>query len=95
MLANEPRSFYKSHSFVTGLSNCHELVVSILRTSFQKRPPKFVTYRSQKKLSKKTYLNYHVLLKQKSVRDNHAPFMTKELSKVNMNKPKAKTSYVR
>ena len=41
MLTNKPKSFYKSHSFVTGLSECHKLIVSILRTSFQKLPPKF------------------------------------------------------
>ena len=40
MLTNKPKSFYKSHSFVTGLSECHKLIVSILRTSFQKLPPK-------------------------------------------------------
>ena len=34
MLTKKPKSFYKSHSFVTGLSDCHKLIVSILRTSF-------------------------------------------------------------
>ena len=32
MLTNKPKSFYKSHSFVTGLSDCHKLIVSILRS---------------------------------------------------------------
>ena len=40
-------------------------------------------------------LNYRVPLKQKSVRCNHAPFMTKELSKAIMNKSKAENSYVK
>ena len=48
MLTNKPKSFYKSHSFVTGLSDYHKLIVSILRTSFQKLPPRFVIYRNQK-----------------------------------------------
>ena len=39
MLTNKTESFYKSYSFVTGLSDCHKLIVSILRTSFQKLPP--------------------------------------------------------
>ena len=39
MLTNKLPSFYKSHSFVTGLGDCHKLIVSILRTSFQKFPP--------------------------------------------------------
>ena len=42
MLTNKPKSFYKSHSFVTGFSDCHKPIVNILRTSFQKLPPKFV-----------------------------------------------------
>ena len=48
MLTNKPNSFYKSHCFVTGLSDCHKLIVNILRTSFQKLPPKFVIYRNHK-----------------------------------------------
>ena len=107
MLTNKPKSFYKSHSFVTGLSDCHKLIVSILRTSFQKLPPKFVIYRNKKNFHESNFLcdldsrliqgelyknwedpytklseifsevlNYHAPLKQKSVRGNHAPFMT-------------------
>ena len=40
-------------------------------------------------------LNYHVPLKQKSVRGNLAPFMTRELSKAIMTKSKVKNSYVK
>ena len=39
-------------------------------------------------------LNYHGPLKLKSVRGNHAPFMTRELSKAIMTKSKVKNSYV-
>ena len=126
MLTNKPKSFYKSHSFVTGLSDCHKLIVSILRTSFQKLPPKFVIYRNQKNFHESNFLrdldsrliqgelykncedpytklseifsevlNYHAPLKQKSVRGNHAPFMTRELSKAIMTKSKVKNSYVK
>ena len=56
MLTNKPKSFYKSHSFVTGLSDYHKLVVSILRTSFQKLPPKFVIYRNQKNFHESNFL---------------------------------------
>ena len=34
--------------------------------------------------------NHHAPLKQKQVRGNHAPFMTKDLNKAIMNKSKAK-----
>ena len=40
-------------------------------------------------------LNYHEPLKQKLARGNHAPFMTRELSKAIMIKSKAKNSYVK
>ena len=56
MLTNKSKSFYKSHSFVTGLSDCHRLIVSILRTSFQKLPPKFVIYRNQKNFHESDFL---------------------------------------
>ena len=121
MLTNKPKSFYQSRSFVTDLSDCHKLIVSILRISFQKLPPKFVIDGTQKnsheshflrdldstliqgelyKICEDSYtklseifsevLNYHAPLKQKSVRGNHAPFMTRELSKAIMSFRKAK-----
>ena len=40
-------------------------------------------------------LNYHAHLKQKSFRGIHTPFITKELSKGIMTKPKLKNSYVK
>ena len=126
MLTNKPKSFYKSHSFVTGLSDCHKLIENILRTSFQKFPPKFVIYRNQKNFHESNFLrdldsrliqgelykncedpytkmseifsevlNYHAPLKQKSVRGNHAPFMTRELNEAIMTKSKVKNSYVK
>ena len=36
MLTNRSRSFLKSQNYETGLSDCHKLVVSILRASFKK-----------------------------------------------------------
>ena len=56
MLTNKPKCFYKSHSFVTGLSDCHELIVSILRISFQKLPPKFVIFGNQKNFHESNFL---------------------------------------
>ena len=39
-------------------------------------------------------LNHHAPLKQKQVRGNHAPFMTKDLSKAIINNSKAKNKYL-
>ena len=112
MLTNRPRSFSKSQNFEIGLSDCHMLVVCILRASFKKLPRKIITYRDQKRFNQDHFfrdldsrllqgelyrncdepykkiteifndiLNHHTPLKQKQVRGNHAPFMTKYLSK--------------
>ena len=56
MLTSKPKSFYKSHSFVTDLSDCHKLIVSITKTSFQKLPPKFLIYRNQKNFHESNFL---------------------------------------
>ena len=48
MLTNRPRNFLKSQNFEIGLSDCHKLVVSILRASSKKLPRKIITYRDQK-----------------------------------------------
>ena len=58
ILTNKPKSLYKPHSFVAGLSNCHKLIVSIPRASFQKVPPKFVVYRNQKIFHESNFLCY-------------------------------------
>ena len=125
MLTNKPKSFYKSHSFVTGLSDCHKLIVSILRTS-SNTSTQICNLQNQKNFYESNILcdldsrliqgelhkncedpytkmfeifsevlNYHAHLKQKSVRGNHAPFMTRELSKAIMIKSKVKNSYVK
>ena len=52
------------------------------------------TYNTYSGIFSKVF-NYHLPLKQKSVRGNHAPFMTKELSKAIMTKSKAKKSYIK
>ena len=39
--------------------------------------------------------NYHTPLKEKQIRGNHAPFMTKELSKAIMEKLKTRYKYLK
>ena len=39
-------------------------------------------------------INHHAPLKQKQVRGNHAPFMTKDLAKAIINKSKTKSKYL-
>ena len=56
MLANRPRSFLKSQNFEIGPSDCHKLVVSILRVPFKKLPRKIITYRDQKRFNQDHFL---------------------------------------
>ena len=126
LLTNKPRSFQKTQNFVTGISDCHKLILTVLRSSFKKLPPKTVFYRCHSNFDQKQFLNdldrkliegglyrnchdqynklteifrdildHHAPLKQKKIRGNQAPFMTKELSKAIMNKSKAKNKYLK
>ena len=56
MLTNRPRSFLKSQNFEIGLSDCHKLVVSILRATFKKLPREIITYRDQKRFNQDHFL---------------------------------------
>ena len=40
ILTNKPRSFHKTQGFVTGISDFHKLVVTVLRSYYKKLPPK-------------------------------------------------------
>ena len=40
-------------------------------------------------------LNYHAPLKEKQIRGNHSPFMTKDLSKAIMEKSKIRNKYLK
>ena len=39
ILTNKPRSFHKTQGFVTGISDFHKLVVTVLRSYYKKLPP--------------------------------------------------------
>ena len=43
ILTNNPRSFFKTNTFFTGLSDFYELVLSVFRTTFCKSEPKEIT----------------------------------------------------
>ena len=57
-MTNRPRSLLKYQNFEIGLSDCHELVVSILRASFKKLLRKIMTYRDQKCFNQDHFLRY-------------------------------------
>ena len=53
LLTNKPKSFRKTFLCETGLSDCHNLVATIFRSTFAKLPPRKIRYRSYKNLNNK------------------------------------------
>ena len=55
MLTNKQESFLKAKTVETGLSDFHEMVVSVFKTSFKKQKPKIVTYRDYKRFDNEKF----------------------------------------
>ena len=51
ILTNRPHNFQNSTVIETGLSDFHLLTITVLKTTFRKRPPKVVKYRDYKHYS--------------------------------------------
>ena len=51
ILTNRPYNFQNSTALETGLSDFHLLTVTVLKTTFRKRPPKIIRYRNYKNYS--------------------------------------------
>ena len=93
ILTNRLNCFQNSSTIETGLSDFHHLVLTVLKTTFKRKPPKVVKYRNYKHYSSFYYLNYvnrslsGIDLRQIShdeynnlllgVLDKHAPIKTK------------------
>ena len=56
ILTNKPTSFHKTQGFVTGISDFHKSVVTVLRSYYKKLPPKNVLHRNVKRSEKTTFL---------------------------------------
>ena len=57
LLTNRPNNFQKAIVCETGLSDCHMLIATTLRSTFVKLPPKTVTYRSYKNFNENVFLH--------------------------------------
>ena len=62
MLTNSYRSFQNSCAIETGLSDFHKMIVTILKTYFQKKEPKIIQYRDYKNFSEEEYREFLVNL---------------------------------
>ena len=58
MLTNSYRSFQNSCAIETGLSDFHKMIVTILKTYFQKKEPKIIQYRDYKNFSEVEYREF-------------------------------------
>ena len=112
IFTNRPKSFQNTTTLETGISDFHKMTITVLKTSYKKKPPKIIVYRDYKKYSQNIFhkelhqelsqknlytisndefvntslkiLRKHAPLKQKYLRANQGPFMTKELQKAIM-----------
>ena len=60
ILTNSYRSFQNSCAIETGLSDFHKMIVTILKTYFQKKEPKIIQYRDHKNFSEVEYREFLV-----------------------------------
>ena len=117
ILTNNPRSFFKTITPFTGLSDFHKLVLPVFKTTFCKPKPKEIIYKNFKNFEEESFnqelknnfinsntesyeffekvfldrINKHAPLKKKSVRANHAPYVTKTFWKVIMRRSNLQT----
>ena len=71
-ITNNPRSFQNTSAVSTGLSDCHKMVVTVLKTTFKKAKPKEIFYRDYKNFDGNSFkLELHNALDSKG---NHQLF---------------------
>ena len=92
IITKKPRSFHKMQGFVTGTNDFHKLIVTVLRSYYEKLPPKNILKLTQ---IFSEGLDFHAPVKQKVERGYQASLMTKDFSKAIMMKLKAKNQLVR
>ena len=91
ILTNKNRSFHKSNSFETGISDHHHLIYTMFRLTYEKLSPQIVHYRTFRNFSLVNFrndlanalssifefiLDAHAPKKKCTVRGNHKPHMT-------------------
>ena len=58
MLTNKPHCFQKKSTVVIGLSDFQKMIISCLKTTFKKIPPKKVIFRDYKKFDEPNFLHH-------------------------------------
>ena len=62
MLTTSYRSFHNSCAIETGLSDFHKMVVTVMKSHFQKKEPKIIQYRDYNNFSAEEYRQYIISL---------------------------------
>ena len=55
ILTNSPNSFYKTNSIHVGMSDCHNLTLSVFKTTYPKQNPRQIEYRDYKHFRKEDF----------------------------------------
>ena len=105
-LTNCIRSFQNTMAISTGISDWHKMIITVLKTAFKKAKAKNIIYRSYRNYNQNAFneelgnenrilriWNTHAPLKQKLVRANEVPYMTKTLRKAIVNRSKLEKRY--
>ena len=54
-MTHNPKSFFKTSTLFTGLSDFHKLVLSVFKTTFCKSKPKEIIYRNFKNFEEESF----------------------------------------
>ena len=123
ILTNSYGSFQNTNIISSGLSDCHKLVLSVIKTTFPKAKPKQIFYRDFKNFEETIFkddlkrclhantdtcvnfskfqevfldvLAIHAPIKQKYIRANEVPYMTKALRKAIMTRSRLENKYLK
>ena len=86
-MSNRPKSFFKTNTVFTGLSDFHKLVLSVFKTTFPKSKPKEITYRNFKNFSEENFnQELRTNLRERCVK-NYASFENVFLDTLNKHAP--------
>ena len=55
ILTNNNHLYQKSQSFETGISDHHHLIYTMLKSKYERMPPKTITYRSYKNFAEELF----------------------------------------
>ena len=79
MLTTSYRSFHNSCAIEMGLSDFHQMIVTVMKSHFQKKEPKIIQYRDYNNFSAEEYRQYIIslLFSRKVTRTGFDTFMNK------------------